>query len=389
MAENEFNQVFDRSNTASVKWEMTKLVYGRDDLLPMWVADMDFKPPAMVTEAIKSRVDHGIFGYTFIPPSTGEAIFHWLGRRHQWKIDPTWIQYSSGVVPSISIVIRALTKPGDKVMLQSPIYTPFFDMVKRNGREVVNSQLTLKDQSYEIDFADFEQRLQEGVKLFLLCNPHNPGGRVWSEAELLKIGELCVKYDCLILADEIHSDLVFKPARHIPIASLSKELEQQVITLIAPTKTFNIAGLQASAIITANPKYRGAIGEVMHAQGAFSLNVFGIAGMEAAYRYGEEWLEALLGYLAENIAIAKRFIAEKIPKLSAVNPEGTYLLWIDCRGLGLSDQEIKDRLLTVGKLALEPGPKYGPGGEGFVRMNLACPQEIVLEGLQRLKASFE
>ncbi|WP_147535326.1 MalY/PatB family protein [Bacillus marasmi] len=389
MAASEFNQVFDRSNTASVKWEMTKLVYGKDELLPMWVADMDFQPPTKVTEAIKNRMEHGIFGYTFIPPSTGEAIAKWLERRHQWKINPSWLQYSSGVVPSISIVIRALTEPGDKVMVQSPVYTPFFDMVKRNNREVVNSQLVLKDQSYEIDFADFEERLQEGVKLFLLCNPHNPGGRVWSEAELLKMGELCVKYNCVILADEIHSDLVFKPARHIPVASLSKELEQQVITLIAPTKTFNIAGLQASALVTPNPKWRNAIGEVMHSQGAFSLNVFGIVGMEAAYRYGEEWLEELLEYLAENIAIAKRFIAEKIPQISVVNPEGTYLLWIDCRGLGLSDQEIKDRLLNVGKLALEPGPKYGPGGEGFVRMNLACPQEILLEGLKRLQMSFE
>lgn len=388
MAEIEFNHVYDRSKTASVKWEMNKLVYGKDDLLPMWVADMDFKPPTQVIEAIKNRVDHGIFGYTFIPPSTGEAISDWLDHRHQWQINPAWLQYSPGVVPSISIVIRALTKPGDKVLLQSPVYTPFFDMVKRNDREVVNSQLVLKEGRYEIDFADFERQLQEGVKLFLLCNPHNPGGRVWSEAELVKIGELCLKYNCVILADEIHSDLVFKPTRHIPIASISKELEQQVVTLIAPTKTFNIAGLQASALVTANPKFRTSIGEVMHAQGAFSLNVFGIVGMETAYRYGEEWLEALLEYLSENTAIAKRYIEENIPNLSVIEPEGTYLLWIDCRALGLSDEEIKTRLLTIGKLALEPGPKYGPGGEGFVRMNLACPQELVLEGLKRLKASF-
>lgn len=389
MSTNEFNQVYDRSNTASVKWEMTKLVYGKDDLLPMWVADMDFKPPTQVVEAIKSRIDHGIFGYTFIPPSTGEAIHDWLWRRHQWKIDPTWLQYSQGVVPSISIVIKALTKPGDKVLLQSPVYTPFFDMVKRNDREVVNSQLVLNENTYEIDFADFEQRLQEGVKLFLLCNPHNPGGRVWNKDELMKIGELCLKYDCIILADEIHSDLVFKPARHIPIASLSKDLEEQVVTLIAPTKTFNLAGLQASALVCANPKFRNAIAQIMHAQGAFSLNVFGIVGMEAAYRHGEEWLESLLSYLGDNISLAKQYIAQKLPKLSVINPEGTYLLWIDCRGLGLSDQEIKDRLLTIGKLALEPGPKYGPGGEGFVRMNLACPQELLLEGLQRLQAAFE
>jgi cysteine-S-conjugate beta-lyase len=389
MDSTEFHKVWDRSNTSSVKWEMTKLVYGDDDLLPMWVADMDFPPPPQVTEAIKARVEHGIFGYTFTPPSTGEAISEWLSRRHNWKINPAWIQYSPGVVPSISTVINALTQPGDKVMLQSPVYTPFFDMVKKNERIVVNAPLIFADSTLRIDFEDFEECLKQGVKLFLLCSPHNPGGRVWTKDELVKIGDLCSKYHCMILSDEIHSDLVFKPARHVPIASLSKELEQQVITLIAPSKTFNIAGLQASAIITANPKWRAAIGEVQHRQGAFSLNAFGIVAMEAAYRYGEEWLESLLTYLAENVAIAKRYIEENIPKLTVMEPEGTYLLWIDCRELGFSDEVIKERLLTIGKLALEPGAKYGPGGEGFVRMNLACPQEILMEGLRRLKASFE
>jgi len=385
---NEFHKVINRSNTASVKWEMTNLVYGKEDLLPMWVADMDFTPPLKVTEAIKNRVEHGIFGYTYTPPSTGQAIKDWLGRRHNWEIETSWIQYSPGVVPSISTVILALTEPGDKVMLQSPVYTPFFTMVEKNDRIVVNAPLTLDEHRFEIDFQIFEQSLQQGVKLFLLCNPHNPGGRVWTKAELLRIGELCLKYNCLILSDEIHSDLIFKPAKHIPIASLSKDLEQNVITCVAPSKTFNLAGLQASAIITANERIRVAISKVQHQHGAFSLNVFGTVAMEAAYQHGEDWLESLLSYLKENVAIAKRYIGEKLPKLSVMEPEGTYLLWIDCRELGLSDKEIQHRLLTIGKLALEPGAKYGPGGEGFVRMNLACPQEILLEGLKRLRDSL-
>lgn len=388
MAPNEFHKVINRSNTASVKWEMTKLVYGKEDLLPMWVADMDFTPPQKVTEAIKNRVEHGIFGYTYTPATTGEAIKDWLKRRHNWEIETSWIQYSPGVVPSISTVILALTEPGDKIMLQSPVYTPFFTMVEKNDRIVVNAPLTLEEHRFEIDFEVFEQSLQQGVKLFLLCNPHNPGGRVWTKDELLRIGELCLKYNCLILSDEIHSDLIFKPAKHVPIASLSKELEQNVITCVAPSKTFNLAGLQASAIITANERIRVAISRVQQQQGAFSLNVFGTVAMEAAYVYGEDWLESLLTYVKENVAIAKRYIEEKLPKLSVMEPEGTYLLWIDCRELGLTDKEIQDRLLTIGKLALEPGNKYGPGGEGFVRMNLACPQEILLEGLKRLLASL-
>ncbi len=241
LVQNEFHKVINRSNTASVKWEMTKLVYGKEDLLPMWVADMDFTPPLKVTEAIKNRVEHGIFGYTYTPPSTGQAIKDWLKRRHNWEIETSWIQYSPGVVPSISTVILALTEPGDKVMLQSPVYTPFFTMVEKNDRIVVNAPLTLDEHRFEIDFQIFEQSLQQGVKLFLLCNPHNPGGRVWTKAELLRIGELCLKYNCLILSDEIHSDLIFKPAKHVPIASLSKELEQNVITCVAPSKTFNLA----------------------------------------------------------------------------------------------------------------------------------------------------
>lgn len=388
MAQNEFHKVINRSNTASVKWEMTKLVYGKEDLLPMWVADMDFTPPQKVTEAIKNRVEHGIFGYTYTPATTGEAIKDWLKRRHNWEIETSWIQYSPGVVPSISTVILALTEPGDKIMLQSPVYTPFFTMVEKNDRIVVNAPLTLEEHRFEIDFEVFEQSLQQGVKLFLLCNPHNPGGRVWTKDELLRIGELCLKYNCLILSDEIHSDLIFKPAKHVPIASLGKELEQNVITCVAPSKTFNLAGLQASAIITANERIRVAISRVQQQQGAFSLNVFGTVAMEAAYVYGEDWLESLLTYVKENVAIAKRYIEEKLPKLSVMEPEGTYLLWIDCRELGLTDKEIQDRLLTIGKLALEPGNKYGPGGEGFVRMNLACPQEILLEGLKRLLASL-
>ncbi|MFS0637047.1 MalY/PatB family protein [Mesobacillus foraminis] len=383
-----FNEVIDRLQTASVKWEMTREVYGTGDVLPMWVADMDFKPPSEVSEAITDRVNHGIYGYTFVTPSASKAVQGWVKQRHGWEIRKSWLFYSPGVVPTISMAIQAFTDPGDKVMLQSPVYTPFFGMTEENGRTVVNSTLIYKEGKYEIDFDDFENKLKQGVKLFLLCNPHNPGGRVWTKEELIKIGDLCVQYDCLILSDEIHSDLVYSPHRHIPIASLKEEYAKITLTCIAPSKTFNLAGLQASAVIIPDAELQKRFKEHQHRNAFFGLNIFGITGMQAAYLHGEGWLEELLDYLKENRDEIVDYIKANIPGITPVIPDSTYLIWLDCRELGLSDDEIKDRLLNKGKLALEPGAKYGPGGEGFVRLNFACPRDTLRDGLERLKKAF-
>lgn len=383
----DFNQKTNREHTSSVKWGLTKQIFGADDVLPMWVADMDFSPPNEVKEAIQERVDHGIYGYTYSPPSTTESIQQWIKKRHGWEINHSWILYSSGVVPSISIAIEAFTAPGDKVMLQSPVYTPFFEMIEKNNRQLVNTPLNLINNRYEIDFTLFEDRLKDGVKLFLLCNPHNPSGRVWTKEELTRIGELCYQYNCLILSDEIHSDLILKN-KHVPIASLNETFSDITIMCIAPTKTFNLAGLQASALVIPNKQLRKAFKDVQERQGFFSLSTFGIIGMEAAYRFGEQWLEELLAYLRENVHTVKKYIDIHLPGISMMEPEGSYLIWLNCRELHLSDEELKNRLLNKGKLALEPGIKYGPGGEGFVRMNVACPREVVLEGLERLKKAF-
>ncbi|MED3575837.1 MalY/PatB family protein [Cytobacillus praedii] len=384
----DFNQKLNREHTSSVKWGLTKQIFGTDDVLPMWVADMDFSPPKEVKDALQERVDHGIYGYTFSPPSTTEAIQLWLNKRHDWKINHSWVLYSTGVVPSISIAIEAFTAPGDKVMLQSPVYTPFFEMIEKNNRQLVNTPLKLIDNRYEIDFTVFEDHLKDGVKLFLLCNPHNPSGRVWTKEELTRIGKLCHQYNCLILSDEIHSDLILKN-KHIPIASLDETFKDITVTCIAPSKTFNLAGLQASAVIVPNKELRKAFKDVQERQGFFSLSAFGIIGTEAAYRSGEQWLEELLAYLRENVHTVKEYIDIHLPGISVMEPEGSYLIWLNCRELHLSDEELKDRLLKRGKLALEPGTKYGPGGEGFVRMNVACPKEVVLEGLERLKKAFQ
>lgn len=388
MGNHDFHRSIDRQNTASVKWGMNHVIFGAEDILPMWVADMDFEPPVEVRNMLKSRIDHGIFGYTYVPDTTSTAVQSWVNRRHNWEIHTSWTLYSPGVVPSIGIAIHAFTSPGDKVMLQSPVYTPFYSMIEKNDRIVVNSPLKLENNRYEIDFADFEEKLKEGVKLFLLCNPHNPSGRSWNEEELRKIADLCIQYDCLILSDEIHSDLIFKPHQHIPIVSLDKIYEDHIITCIAPSKTFNLAGLQASAVIIPNGELREAFKATQGRLGFFSLNTFGVIGMEAAYLHGEEWLEDLLAYIKENADITMSFIKKELPSLTVMEPDGTYLLWIDCRKLGLSDDEIKENLIKKGKLGLEPGPKYGPGGEGFVRMNIACTRTTLMDGLERLKRAF-
>lgn len=383
-----FHKEFDRSNTASVKWEMNKEVFGSRDVLPMWVADMDFPPPNEVIEEIQKRAIHGIFGYTFAPSSTAEAIQNWVQKRHGWEINRSWITYSPGVVSAISTAIQSFTSPGDKVMLQSPVYSPFFQMIEKNDRTVINSPLHLVGNQYEIDFEDFEQKLKNGVKLFLLCSPHNPGSRVWSKEELRMIADLCLKHNCLILSDEIHCDLVFQPFKHYPLCSIDEKYKDIVITCMAPSKTFNIAGLQASVLIIPNATLKKAFTNTQAKQGFHGLNTFGIIGMEAAYLHGENWLDQLICYLEENISIAKQYLEEHLPNIHLIQPQGTYLLWLDCRKLQLSDEEIKERLIHKGKLALEPGTKFGSGGEGFVRMNIGCTQKTLLDGLNRLKQAL-
>ncbi|HEY4552505.1 MAG TPA: MalY/PatB family protein [Bacillaceae bacterium] len=385
---NKFDQKVDRRHTASVKWDGQKALFGYDDLLPMWVADMDFKPPEEVLHAMERRLEHGIFGYTMTGESTASAIMEWLHSRHCWDIKPEWLLYHHGVVPSIGAAIQAFTDPGDKVLLQTPVYTPFFQMIEKNSRTVIHTRLLLENGRYSIDFQDFEEKLKDGAKLFLLCNPHNPGGRVWTKDELMKMAELCKKYGVLIVSDEIHADLVLKPNRHIPLAALDSSYAGMTLTFMAPSKTFNLAGLQASYMIIPNAELRNRMAEVQQKDGFITLNTFGIVAMEAAYRHGSKWLEELLDYIQGNIKLVKEEIETSLPMLRVMDPEGTYLVWIDCRNTGLTDNEIRQRLLTKGKLALNDGEPYGPGGEGFVRMNVACPREMVAEGIKRLKAAF-
>lgn len=384
----DFNEYINRLNTSSVKWDETARVFGTSDVLPMWVADMDFRAPKEVTQAIINKAEHGIFGYTSISPSVHNAVLSWFQKQHGWKIEQEWLTYISGVVPALSTTIQTLSNPGDKVIVFSPVYYPFYDMITYNDRKLITSPMEYRDGRYHMDLPHFEAQLDGEVKLLLLCNPHNPGGTVWTREELEQLGNICVKHKLTIVSDDIHADLVFKNHKYTPLASISEDISMQTVTCIAPTKTFNIAGLQVSAMVTSNRSIREKLELFMKKQGHFTLNMLGITAMEAAYIHGKPWLDEVLAYIEENMDYAVDYIHKEIPGVFASKPEGTYLLWIDCTKLGLEEDELKRRLLHKGKLALESGSKFGKEGNGYVRMNVACSRATLQEGLQRLKTAL-
>ncbi|WP_226669496.1 MalY/PatB family protein [Metabacillus litoralis] len=386
-----FDQVISRKNTNSVKWDYSKNIFGVDDVLPMWVADMDFPAPEDVIDALHSRVDHGIFGYTMPGTSMEKAIQKWLKRRHNWDIDGKIVTYSPGIVTALSLAIEAFTSEEDHVVVQSPVYYPFFEITKKHKRKVLYNELLLNnDFRYEIDFLDLEEKLSNPkTKLFILCNPHNPSGRIWSKDELTKIGNLCVKHNVLILSDDIHSDLLLFNNSYTPLASVNEQIENITITCIAPSKTFNLAGLQASAVLISNDSLKRKYNETQQKFGLITINTLGQEAMEAAYSHGENWLNELLIYLEENVLLIEKYIHKHLPDIKVMRPESTYLIWLDARALNKSDDEIKDLLLKKGKLALEPGSKFGDNGAGFLRMNIACSKKTLQDGLERLKIALK
>ena len=385
-----FDQQTDRHNTASSKWDQTKHLFGDQDVLPMWVADMDFMSPPAVIQALQKRAAHGIYGYTIRPQSYYDSIINWMNRRHQWEIPQDWIAHSPGVVTSLSILISTLTEPGDKVILQSPVYPPFYDVISRNDRVIEENQLVLENGSYRMDFETLARQLTDPlVKLLLLCSPHNPVGRVWTKDELRRVGELCIENDVKVISDEIHCDLVFRGYQHIPFASVDETFAQQSITCIAPTKTFNLAGLQTSSVIVADSEIRHRFNAKLKTLSIHEENYFAGIAAEAAYDQGEKWLEELLIYLEDNVTSATEFIAKHIPSVEVIRPEGTYLLWLDCRSLNMDTKKMKEALFKKAKLGVNMGISYGANGEGFIRVNIACPRALLEEGLLRLKKAFE
>ncbi|MFD1039486.1 MalY/PatB family protein [Virgibacillus byunsanensis] len=379
-----FNKVHDRKNTRSVKWDMLKPIFQTDDVLPMWVADMDFKAPKEVNDALVKRAEHGIFGYTVIDDDVKNPIVNWVMNRHKWHIKHDWLSFSPGVVTSLHMAIQAFTDPEDDVLIQTPVYTPFYSVIAQHNRNVVKNPLILEDNYYKIDFTDFEEKLKQGVKAFILCSPHNPVGRVWKEEELREMARLCLEYNVLILSDEIHCDLIFPGQRHIPIASLSEEIADQTITCMSPSKTFNLAGLQASYIITTNKGKRDLLNKQLGKQGHHILNTMGNTAMEAAYLHGETWLEELKVLLDDHQKYVTKMFDNHTEILKVVHSEGTYLLWIDCSKLQMDSKELKQFMIEKAKVGLNTGTEYGEEGKQFMRINIACPRETLEEGVKRI-----
>ena len=384
-----FDKIIDRTNNFSAKWSEMNKNFGTNNLLPMWVADMDFLTAPCVMEALKDRLEQGIFGYTTRPSSYNESIVNWLDNRFSWKINQEWLMFSPAVITSISLLIQNLTQKNDKIMIQEPVYSPFHSIVESNERSLVISPLVkLDDGSYVMDYEDIEAKIKD-VKVFILCNPHNPVGRVWTREELTRLGEICLKHNVLVISDEIHSDIILKNHKHTPFASISKEFSENTITCMAPTKTFNLAGLQSSFLVISNPYYY----EVMDK--AFSIldikrnNAFSLVATEAAYNYGEDWLYELIKYIEDNVDFAIDYIKNHMPQLKVKKPEGTYLLWVDFSNLNVDKKDLKNALINKGRIALSDGSSFGIGGDGYYRINLACPRSMVLEGLKRIEFAIK
>lgn len=383
-----FDEIIPREKTNSVKYDLRSKLYGSEDLIPMWVADMDFKTPPFIVDAIKKRAEHEIYGYTFRNDSFFESVIHWMNCIHHWKVQKDWITFSPGVVPALALSVLAYTKPGDKIIAQPPVYFPFFSSVKNNGRQLVNNQLKYDKGSYHFDFENLKKNIDSRTKMILICNPHNPVGRVWSKEELTELAQICLENDILMISDEIHSDLVFKPNNHVPLASISKEIADKTISTFAPSKTFNLAGLSSSVIIISNPKLKVCFDNFINDLHLGNGNVFGNVALESAYFNGAEWLDSLMDYLQGNISLVKNFIDKPGIKINMEIPESTYLLWLDFNDYNLKKNELNKLLVKKAKVGLSPGELFGPGGEGFQRMNIACPRSLLVKALDHLEKAF-
>ncbi len=376
----DFDKVTPRCGTNSYKWDSTD----DKEVLPMWVADMDFPTAPCIINALEKRVEHGIFGYTRVPEEYYDAVISWFSRRHHWKPRREWFIYTSGVVPALSAVIKALTNVGDKVLTLTPVYNCFFSSIRNNGCELDSCALRYEDNTFSIDYEDLERRAADPkTTLMLLCNPHNPSGRVWTREELRRIGDICIKNNVVVVADEIHCELVHPGFTYTPFASVSEEFQKHSVTCVAPSKAFNIAGLQIANIIVENDKWRQRIDKAININEVCDVNPFGVIATIAAYNEGEEWLNQLLQYIHGNYLFFKDYCEEHLPQLPVAPLEGTYLAWMDCRSLGISSEELEEELMKEAKLWLNAGSMYGKEGEGFMRWNLACPRQLVKEGLER------
>ena len=383
-----FDEIVPREGTNCLKYDAREKFFGSADVLPLWVADMDFKTPDFIVDAIKKRAEHEIFGYSFKSDSYYKSVIDWMKRRHNWEIQKGRISSSPGVVAGLTIAIETFSKPGDGVVVQPPVYFPFFDCVKGTTRKMVENPLIIKNGRYTFDFEDLKSKIDENTKLLLLCNPQNPGGMVYTREELIELADICLKNNIMIISDEIHSDLIFGEHKHIPIASVSEKMAQNCLVFMAPSKTFNVAGLASSVAIIPNKlnfvRYERALGVGHLGMG----NIFGSVALEAAYTHGDDWLEQMLDYLWENYLFLEKFFETNLPKVKVMKPEATYLVWLDFTEYGMKNRELLNFASEKGKVGLNDGGKFGAGGDGWLRLNIGCPRSILEEALERLGKAF-
>jgi len=382
----DFDQIVDRSKNLSAKYDERVKKFGTDDVIPLWIADMDFKAPQPVIDALKARAEEGVWGYTARPASYFEAVRDWQTRRNGWTPDTSLMSFSLGVVQTLSAMVQLYTPQGGSVLIQTPVYGEFYDMTEFAGRTVVENRMVERDGRWTVDWEDFEAKLQE-ADLFLFCSPHNPLGIVWTEEELRRMMELCLKYRVLVVSDEIHSDLIFHGKKHIPTASLSPEIASNVVTGISGTKTFNLAGLQASTVVFPNAHMKEIYDRFWINMDIHRNNAFSVVAMETAFREGEEWLEQLLPYLSGNFDFVADYCKKRIPKIKTCAPDATYLMWLDCRALGLNNEELHDFMIRKARLGLNDGCAFGRSLSGFMRLNAACPRSVLKQAMEQLEAA--
>jgi cystathionine beta-lyase len=385
----DFDVVINRRGTGSAKWDRAEQLFKVKDILPMWVADMDFQSPKPVIKALKKVAEHGIFGYTTVPDSYYEAVTGWMKKRHQWEIQREWIVLTTGVVPAIRLLVKAFTQPGDQVIVQTPVYYPFFDAIRDNGCEILDNPLRLEAEQYVMDIADLESKITARTKMILLCSPHNPIGRVWTAEELKQLGEVCIRNNILIVSDEIHGDLVYRDFKQVPFTTVSNKFPDNSIVCTAASKTFNLPGLRTSNIVISNPELRKRFTSIMRNCGMSAPNMFGIAATETAYRYGEPWLEQLIDYLQGNIELFQQFASERIPRLKIIQPQGTYLLWLDFRNCGIEPGRLGTCIRESARVGTESGTQFGCKEDGFERMNIACPRTTLIEAMHRIEKAVK
>jgi len=380
-----FDEIIDRHHTDAVKIERCKAVFGTEDLIPLWVADMDFRTPEFIFEAIRERCEHPILGYTMSPTYFYPVLINWIKDHHQWDVKREWVGFLQGIVPGIAFAVQAFSEPGDQVIIQPPVYHPFIHVVKKNNRQLIYNQLKVENGKFEMDFDDLEQKITQKTKLFILCNPHNPGGRAWDANTLERLAEICAKHNIIVISDEIHADMALSGHKHTPFASVSETASSISLTYMAPSKTFNMPGLISSSYIIPNAKLRSRFTSFLDNLELIGGNIFAYAATLAAYEKGDEWRKQMLAYVQNNVDFVAEYLKDNIPQIKPMIPEASFLMWLNCEELGMEPDALQNFFIQEAGLGLNQGTTFGPGGEYHLRMNVACPRSVLLLAMEQLK----